>query len=69
LSQGEIIGIDIHQPSLDSLYRKIEDAGLSDRVAALNCSMLDMDFPDESFDIIWAEGSIWVVGFERGLKE
>jgi len=69
LSQGEIIGIDIHQPSLDSLARKIEGAGLSSRVKAVNCSMFDMDFPDESFDIIWAEGSIWIIGFERCLKE
>jgi SAM-dependent methyltransferase len=27
-----------------------------------------MAFPDESFDIIWAEGSIFVIGFEQGLK-
>ena len=31
--------------------------------------MLDLDFPAESFDIIWAEGSIAAIGFERGLKE
>ena len=69
LSQGEIIGIDIHQPSLDRLTRKVEQAGLSDRVKAMNCSMFNMDFADESFDIIWAEGSIFIIGFERGLRE
>ena len=31
--------------------------------------MFDMDFPDESFDIIWSEGSIYAIGFERGLLE
>jgi len=69
LSQGEIIGMDVHQPSLDRLATKSEEAGLADRVKAVNCSMLSMDFPDESFDIIWAEGSIWRIGFERGLRE
>ena len=69
LSQGEIVGLDIHQPFLDRLTRKIEEAGLSDRVKAVNCSMFEMDFPDASFDIIWAEGSIFIIGFERGLKE
>lgn len=69
LSQGQIIGLDIHQPYLDRLARKIKQAGLSDRVEAVNCSMFEMDFPDESFDIIWAEGSIFIIGFERGLKE
>ncbi|MCK4388191.1 MAG: class I SAM-dependent methyltransferase, partial [Dehalococcoidia bacterium] len=69
LSNGQIIGLDIQQNLLDILRRKIEEAGLSDRVKTLNCSMFDMDFPDESFDIIWAEGSISRIGFERGLKE
>ena len=69
LSNGQIIGLDVNQPSLDRLTRRIEKAGLSDRVKVMKCSMVDMDFPDESFDIIWAEGSIHVVGFKRGLKE
>ena len=69
LTNGQIVGVDINQTSLGELTRKIEKAGLSGRVKALKCSILDMDFPDESFDIIWAEGSIWVIGFERGLNE
>jgi len=69
LSQGNIIGIDVDTPSLDELTRRIKETGLSDRVRAVNCSMLDMDFPDESFDILWSEASIWVIGFERGLGE
>ena len=69
LSQGDITGLDIHQPYLDEFTKKIEQEGLSDRVKAVNCSMLEIDFPDESFDIIWAEGSIFVIGFEKGLKE
>jgi ubiquinone/menaquinone biosynthesis C-methylase UbiE len=69
LSKGEVLGVDIHQPYLDELARKAERAGLSDHVKAMKCSMSKMDFPDESFDIIWAEGSIFIIGFERGLKD
>ena len=69
LSQGEVIGIDIDQPALDMLTKKIGEAGLSDRVQAVSCSIFDMAFPDESFDIIWSEGSIFVIGFKRGLQE
>jgi SAM-dependent methyltransferase len=68
LSGEYVIGMDIHQPYLDRLSQKIEEAGLSDRVEAMNCSMFEMSFPDESFDIIWAEGSIYLIGFEQGLK-
>ncbi|MGB5925873.1 MAG: class I SAM-dependent methyltransferase [Dehalococcoidia bacterium] len=69
LGRGEVIGIDIDQSALDKLTRKIREAGLSDRVQAVNCSILDMAFPDESFDIIWSEGSIFVVGFKRGIQD
>lgn len=69
LSDGQIIGLDIDQALLDKLARKAEEAGLADRVKTLNCSMLELNLPDESFDIVWAEGSIARIGFERGLRE
>ena len=69
LSTGHVIGLDISQPFLDELKRKVEKAGFSDRVKTVKCSLFEMDFPDESFDLIWAEGSIAVIGFELGLKE
>jgi len=69
LSNGQILGLDIDQSQLDRLAIKIERAGLSDRVKTVECSIFDMDFPNESFDIIWAEGSISIIGFEKGLKE
>ena len=68
LGQGEVIGIDIDQPALAKLNRKIKEAGFTSRVQAVNCSISDMSFPDESFDIIWSEGSIFVIGFEKGLR-
>ena len=66
LSNGGVIGLDVSQPLLDRLTRKIKEAGLSNRVKTLKCSMFDMPFPDESFDIIWSEGSIFIVGFKEG---
>jgi SAM-dependent methyltransferase len=69
LSRGEVIGIDIDQLALDRFIRKIAGAGLNNRVKALDCSLLDIDFPNESFDIIWSEGSIYAIGFEKGIRE
>jgi SAM-dependent methyltransferase len=69
LTDGTITAIDIHQPYLDRLARKSAEAGLGDRLRILNMSMFQMDFPPESFDIIWAEGSIYLIGFEQGLRE
>ena len=69
LSNGEVVGLDIDQGLLDVLHGNVEKAGLSDRVKVINRSLLDMEFPDESFDVIWAEGSIFVIGFKKGLQE
>jgi SAM-dependent methyltransferase len=32
-------------------------------------SMIDMPFAEESFDLLWAEGSIFIIGLARGLKD
>lgn len=69
LCNGHIIGLDIDQPLLDKLRRKVEETGFFNRVKTVKCSMFEMDFSDGSFDIIWAEGSIFKIGFEKGLKE
>jgi SAM-dependent methyltransferase len=31
--------------------------------------MSEMEFQDESFDVIWAEGSIYIIGFDKGLRD
>jgi ubiquinone/menaquinone biosynthesis C-methylase UbiE len=69
LCNGRIVALDIDEHALDRLDTKIKKARLSHRVSTLKRSMLDMDFANERFDIIWAEGSIHVVGFEKGLRE
>ena len=69
LGQGEVIGIDVDQSALDKLARNIREAGLSHRVQAVNCSISDMAFADESFDIVWSEGAIFAIGFNRGIQE
>jgi ubiquinone/menaquinone biosynthesis C-methylase UbiE len=69
LSRGEVTAIDIDQTVLDRFIKRIDEAGLADRIKVMNCSLLDMTFSDESFDIIISEGSIFVIGFKRGLQE
>ena len=69
LCNGRIIALDIDEHAVDRLDAKIKKAGLSHRMKTLKRSMVDMDFPEQSFDIIWSEGSIYVVGFENGLRE
>ena len=44
-------------------------AGLENRVTAIQGSMDALPFSPGEFDVIWAEGSIYNIGFERGLRE
>jgi ubiquinone/menaquinone biosynthesis C-methylase UbiE len=69
LSRGEVVGIDTDQAVLHRFAARARKAGMGDRVRALNCSMFEMSFPDQSYDIIWSEGAIYPIGFERGLRE
>ncbi|MCP4569381.1 MAG: class I SAM-dependent methyltransferase [FCB group bacterium] len=69
ITGAKIVGVDIHQPFLDDLKMRAARAGLTDQVAAENCSMSEMDFEKDSFDIIWSEGAIYIIGFNNGLTE
>lgn len=66
---GTITAVDLLPEMIEELEARMRRAGLDDRVTALVGSMDDLPFRDGEFDIIWAEGSIYNIGFERGLAE
>jgi cyclopropane fatty-acyl-phospholipid synthase-like methyltransferase len=68
LSRGKIIALDNHQPFLDKVDQEAKALGLGQHIETLNQDMNAMDFGPESFDVIWAEGALYLMGFENGLK-
>ena len=68
LTEGEIVAVDNHRPFLDVLKGKIADYGLGERIRAEHGDMFDLGYEAGSFDLIWAEGSIYIIGFARGLE-
>jgi ubiquinone/menaquinone biosynthesis C-methylase UbiE len=68
LGNGTIVGIDKDGRALEILETKIRQQGLEKRVRTINCTIEEMPFPDNSFDIVWAEGSIARLGFSGALK-
>ena len=66
--QTRVTAIDLHQPYLDELAAKAEARGLGDLIETRKADMGALDFPPESLDLIWAEGSIFILGFEKGLR-
>jgi ubiquinone/menaquinone biosynthesis C-methylase UbiE len=69
ISNGKIVAVDNDMSRLELLKGKIKTLGLEGRIEMVNCSARDLSFHIEGFDIIWSEGSIFAVGFERGLPE
>jgi len=68
-SKSYITAIDIFPEFLDVLNRKIKEKDLASRVVAQQISMDDLPFKNEQFDLIWSEGAIYIIGFEKGLTE
>jgi SAM-dependent methyltransferase len=62
-----ITACDIHQPFLNDLQERAEKAGLDTRIKTVRASMDDLPFGQETFDLIWAEGSAFVMGFKEAL--
>jgi len=68
ISNGKIIAIDNHQAFLDTLSTQSQKEGLEETIIPKNVSMLDMDFEEKTFAIIWSEGALYFMGFQNGLK-
>jgi ubiquinone/menaquinone biosynthesis C-methylase UbiE len=69
LCNGKVIGLDIDAGALEELQKRAVELGISDRVRTVRSSMLEMDFPDEQFDIVWSEGATWPIGFSKALGD
>ena len=68
ISDGKIIALDNHQAFLDILMECARNEGVEKNIIPKNMSMLDMNFEEKTFDIIWSEGALYFMGFQNGLK-
>lgn len=67
-TQGNITAIDIMPEFIEKLNSKIKQLKLSDRITTITGSMDNLPFAENELDLIWAEGSIYSIGYENGLK-
>jgi ubiquinone/menaquinone biosynthesis C-methylase UbiE len=67
ISDGTIVAVDTHGPFLHELRRRAREVGVSHRVTAVSASMAALPFRNESFDPLWSEGAIYIMGFREGL--
>ncbi|MCL4846083.1 MAG: class I SAM-dependent methyltransferase [Acidobacteria bacterium] len=65
---ASFVAVDNHPPFIEEVRRRARAAGVAGRIEARVGDMRQLDFPDASFDVIWSEGAIYVMGFEEGLR-
>ena len=64
-----VTAVDLLPVMVDGMLARMAGLGLCSRVEGVVASMDSLPFGAESFDLIWAEGSIYNIGFRRGLAE
>lgn len=65
---AHVTAVDFLAPFLAELEAASAEAGLSGRITTLEASMDALPFEDEQFDVIWAEGAIYNMGFKAGVE-
>lgn len=66
---GRITGLDLSPDFIDVFNRRARQEGLQDRVKGITGSMEALPFREGELDLIWSEGAVYNIGFERGLNE
>jgi SAM-dependent methyltransferase len=68
-TSGFIKGIDLFPAFVDRFNLNANELNLHDRVNGVVGSMDSLPFQEGELDLIWSEGAIYNIGFERGLNE
>jgi SAM-dependent methyltransferase len=66
---GHITGLDLFPSFIDLFNLNALKLNFQDRITGIIGSMDNLPFREEELDLIWSEGSIYNIGFERGLRE
>ncbi|MCT4656349.1 MAG: methyltransferase domain-containing protein [Cohaesibacter sp.] len=65
---ADITAIDLFPAFLDILKTRAQEERLKGTLTTLACSMDQLPFEEESLDVIWSEGAIYNIGFEKGVS-
>lgn len=66
---GQITGVDLFPRFVNLFNANACKLNLQNRVKGIVGSMDNLPFQEEELDLIWSEGAIYNIGFDRGLNE
>lgn len=64
---AQITAVDLFPAFLNELKDKAMKSGVAQQITTLEKSMEDLPFALQSLDVIWSEGAIYNMGFEKGI--
>ncbi|VBB48305.1 Methyltransferase type 11 [uncultured Paludibacter sp.] len=68
-TEGAIIGVDLFPTFIDKFNENVLKLNFQNRVTGIIGDMKNILFQEEELDLIWSEGAIYNIGFERGINE
>lgn len=66
---GWVIGIDLSEKSLKLARRRVQKLGLAEKIKFVKMDCEALEFPDNSFDIIWDGGTFSSLDIKKALPE
>jgi ubiquinone/menaquinone biosynthesis C-methylase UbiE len=67
-TSATITGLDINNDFIEKFNTSADKLGVQNRVKGIVGSMDNLPFASEEFDVIWSEGAIATIGFQKGLN-
>ena len=65
---GQVAAVELHRPFLLEVVARARREGVGPRVHPIHANMESLPFRPERFDLVWSEGALYNVGFDRGLE-
>jgi SAM-dependent methyltransferase len=65
---AHVTALDIHPPFLETLRTHAAERGLAERITTACGDMSDVAPLGAGYDLVWAEGSAYSIGFENALR-
>jgi ubiquinone/menaquinone biosynthesis C-methylase UbiE len=65
---GNFKGLDMFPKFIDLFNANAKKNNLQERVKGIVGTMMELPYKDEEFDLIWSEGAIYNIGFEKGVN-
>jgi SAM-dependent methyltransferase len=69
LLNAQITAVDFLPDFIDVLKARARSEGVDDKITPLCASMEQLPFEHEAFDVIWSEGAIYNIGFDKGVAD